>query len=418
MKTVLKISTSVVIAFFLLGGNFSGRAKIPEISKNINEFSIEFLKQNAKAPGAPTNAIMSPQSIYYCLAMSYVASGGETRKELAKTCHFPDDNKLLERDIQTLRRGMLKNKNKNINVKIANSLWLDKNRASFSEDYIKEIKEAFWASVSDLDFSKKEETSGIVNSWVAKKTNGRINNIVSPEDFDSEYSPDSEKIAALLLLNVVYFKADWGHRFNKSNTKEKNFHIDTDNKTKTMMMYQNSEFYCSENDNFKFLKLPYIGNSYSMYVVLPKEITPIEKLMDEISTDMIKEMESRAYPMEVDILLPKFKMKNRLDVKTSLEAMGEKTAFDIKAADFDKMINKTQDGLRIYIRKIVQEAWIEVNEKGTEAAAVTEADTSCEGSAKPVTFHADHPFLFLIVHNQSKSILFGGWISNPDKLKE
>lgn len=184
------------------------------------------------------------------------------------------------------------------------------------------------------------------------------------------------------------------------------------------MMYQNSEFYCSENDKLKFLKLPYIGNSYSMYVILPKEITPIEKLMDEISTDMIKEMESRAYPMEVDILLPKFEMKNRLDVKTSLEAMGTKTAFDVKTADFDKMINKTQDNFRIYIRKIVQEAWIEVNEKGTEAAAVTMAAGGGEGNTERGTFHADHPFLFLIVHNQSKSILFGGWISNPDKLKE
>lgn len=424
MKTVLKISTSVAIVFFLLGTNFSDRIKIPEISKNINEFSIAFLKQNAKASGAPANAIMSPQSIYFCLAMSYIASGGDTRKELAKTCRFPDDNKLLEWNIQVLRRHLLNDKN--IDVRIANSAWLDKNRANFRKDYIEEVKKNFGASISDINFSKKEKACDIVNSWAAENTNGRIRNIVSPQDFGSNDLPLFRNGAALLLANAVYFKADWGSRFDKSDTEEKTFHLSKTSTTPTMMMHQNSLLRYSEDDKFKFLELPYIGNTYSMYVILPKEITPMEKLMDGINANMISNMEFNAHRAQVDTIFPKFEMKNRLDVKDSLEAMGVKTPFEWNSADFDKMINKTPDALRIYIKKIMQDAWIETNEKGTEAAAITTSSHFSVGCAadidgpfyKRVIFHADHPFLFLIVHNQSKSILFGGWISNPDKLKE
>lgn len=417
IKTISKIFVSVTILFFLLGANFSELIKVPDISKRINKFSIAFLKQNAQASDAPANTIMSPQSIFHCLAMSYIASGGDTRKELASVCRFSESNEELARDIQELRQQLLKDKQ--IDVRIANSAWLNSSRADFRKDYVNEVEKSFGSSISSIDFREKEKSSNIVNAWAAKNTNEKINNVVSPEDFESINLPFFKNGTALLLANVVYFKADWGSCFNKSDTEEKTFHIDRSAKTKTMMMHQNSLLRYLENDKFKFLELPYIGNTYSMHVILPKEIIPIKKLMEEITSEMINEMEGRAYTAQVDTLFPKFEMQNRLDVKDSLKAMGIKAAFD-SSVDFDKMINNRLDAFAIYISKIRQDAWIEVNEKGTKAAAVTHVIMKMKSLPpyyKHVTFHADHPFLFLIVHNQSRSILFGGWVSNTDEFK-
>ena len=188
-------------------------------------------------------------------------------------------------------------------------------------------------------------------------------------------------------------------------------------------MHQRSVFRYSENEKLRFLELPYIESLYSMYVFLPKEPIGIKEIMKSVTLEQIVDLKQRAFNQKVDVLLPKFEMTRHFGVKKILPAMGVKSAFSNQNADFDRMIIKKYEAFRIYITEIYQDVRIDVHEEGTEAAAATSTVHFSFGcSAAPprmlVEFHADHPFLYMIVHNESHSILFAGWMSNPEKIAQ
>ncbi len=398
--------------------------EIPEISRQINEFTIDLLKHDADNKNAPFNSILSPQSVFHGLAMSYIASAGETGREMAAVCHFPDDKKLLLQSLTDLRRQLQSTaKHKRIDVSIANSLWMDETYAKFRDEYIDEVQETFDASLYYVKFAQKARACKYINKWVSDKTRGKIQKSVSPEDFNSRSEPGIIDEPALVSISAVYFKADWNTRFDKSSTRKLPFLVNASRTEETMMMHQRSQLPYSENDKVKFLEIPYIDGVYSMYVILPKELISIRELTGIINTGMLVDLKRNAFTREVDVLLPKFEIKKHLAVKNTLSGMGVKSAFDKQKADFDKMIIKNPEAFRIYISEIYHDAWIDVHEEGTEAAAATTTvhysfGCSAPYSFPPEQFHADHPFIFMIVHNQSRSILFTGWISSPEKLEQ
>jgi len=411
---------------FLLGASpaLNRDPDIPEISKRINEFTVDLLKHNANSENAPANTILSPQSIFHCLAMSYIASDGNTKKELADVCHFPDDKRQLLQPLADLRRQFNASaKHKQIDVSLANSLWLDETYADFRKDYVKEVQDAFGASLYRVKFEQKAQVSKDINEWISEKTHGKIQKGVNPEDFSSRSEPGVIDEPGLVSVNAVYFKADWDSQFDKASTRKQPFHISGSKTEEAMMMHQCSRLPYSENDIVKFLEIPYIDGIYSMYIILPKDIISIKGLMEIIDNKMIVDLKRKTFDREVDVLLPKFELKSHLDVKDTLSKMGIKSAFDKQKADFDKMIVKKPEAFRIYISEIYHDAWVDVHEEGTEAAAATTTvhfslGCSAPCSLPPKQFHADHPFIFMIVHNQSHSILFSGWISNPKELAQ
>jgi len=138
-----------------------------------------------------------------------------------------------------------------------------------------------------------------------------------------------------------------------------------------------------------------------------------------VGAEMIERLKRAAVPHEVDILFPKFEMTCHVRVKDVLSKMGVKAVFNKSQADLEGMVAKSSEGFRVYINEIYHDAWIDVHEEGTEAAAATSTiHYGCSAPPKPMhaEFHADHPFLFLIVHNESRSILFAGWVSDPREL--
>lgn len=270
---------------------------------------------------------------------------------------------------------------------------------------------------------EKERTSDDINNWVSGKTFGKIHKSVAPCDFKSRSRPGIIDEPALITVNTVYFTADWDSRFDKSATRKRTFHFDKVTTAKAPMMHQRSLLTYSENERLKFLELPYIDNHYSMYVILPKEVIGIPELMKNMTMDQIVELRRRAFVHEVDVLLPKFEMKSHLGAREALSAMGVKSAFSNRKADFDKMIIKKIEAFRMYITEIHHDTWIDVHEEGTEAAAATSTEHFSFGCSAPhrpmpAQFHADHPFLFIIVHNESLSILFAGWISKPERIAQ
>jgi len=414
------LSVGVMAVFVVGAGDLEGPSlAIPEISQRINAFSFDLLKRQARGGQMPENLICSPQSIYHGLAMSYVASGGKTRAELAKALHFPEDNQVLLNDLGKLRKDLKSSGNRRgSEMNMANALWFDERFAKFRSEYLKPVEKSFGASIERIDFGDADGASGRINAWVSKMTKGRIKESVEPGDFASRSRPGVIDEAALVAVNAVYFKSDWGSRFDKAATRNRPFHVNGQREVEVPMMSQSSMLRYAETDEFKWLELPYIGREYSMHVVMPKEVLGIKDLMQRLSLEKLMVLTRRAHPMDVDAWLPKFELKSQVPADALISDMGVKDAFSSTEADFDRMIIKTPDAYRIYISKIRHDAWIEVNEKGSEAAAASSVmhfSIGCSVSMMPrkVEFHADRPFVFLIVHNESRSVLFTGWVSNP-----
>ncbi len=272
--------------FLLLGASPPppAGAEISELGKRINAFTFDVLRQSAGGEDAAPNTILSPQSIYHGLAMNYVASGGETRKELAETCHFPDDNQELLEGLTELRGQLHAGaKHERVDMSMANSMWLDETYADFREEYQKLVQEAFAASLHRVKFAQKEAVSTEINRWIAGKTRGKIQEGVAPEDFDSRSGGGVIDEPGMVSVNAIYFKADWGSRFDVGASRNLPFHVDASREVEAMMMHQSSLLNYSENDEAKFLEIPYIDEAYSMYVILPKETLGVKALMDVVT---------------------------------------------------------------------------------------------------------------------------------------
>jgi serpin B len=425
LRKSLKMTLLYVLAMLFLMGSGPRRppnGEIPEISDRINAFTLDLLKRYAQGDEAGQNAILSPQSIFHGLAISYVASGGQTRKELARVLHFPDDDGKLLKDLADLRGQFEATaKHKKADVVMANALWLDSTYAEFRKDYTQKVEKAFSASLHSTKFADGAEASDEINHWVSEKTHGKITGTVGPDDFRSQSWLGEINEPALVSVNAVYFKADWGSRFEKGETRDRPFHASAAKTENTPMMHQRSLLPYAESNEFQFLEIPYMDGQYSMYLLLPRKILGVKDLMSHVTARTMIDLERTSIDRAVDVLLPKFEVARHYDVKNQLTKMGVSRAFDKGKADFVRMIVPKREAFLVYLSEIYHDTWIKVHEEGTEAAAVTTTvhySVGCSASKEPppADFHADHPFLFAIVHNQSNSILFAGWIANPDGL--
>ena len=394
--------------------------EIPEASRRINAFTFDLLHRHAARTNAPANAVLSAQSIYHSLAMSYVASGGKTRAELSRAVGFPLDHAGLLKDLKKLREDLHRKpeRGRGPQLVMANSCWLDDRIAVYRKEYLRQIEEFFDVEPEQVAFAEPEKAAARINRWVSKQTRGRIKTVVQPEDFASRSVGQILDEAAFVLVNAVWFKGAWQNGFKKEDTASKPFHVDETTTTAAPMRQKRGNFLYAEDEDFQLLELPYQNFTYSMYVLLPRKPAAVETWLPKVTQDSLLKMMSAALERSVDVVLPKFESRCHLDAMEMLQSMGVREAFDREAANFDWMIHKRREAFRIYISTCVHEAWMSVEEEGSEGAAATSAthrSIGCVAKAPrdPVLFQADHPFLYLIVHNESRSILFSGWFSDP-----
>lgn len=394
--------------------------EIPEVSRRINAFTFDLLHRHAARTNAPANAVLSAQSIYHGLAMSYVASGGKTRAELSRAVGFPLDHVGLLKDLKKLREDLHRKpeRGRGPQLVMANACWLDDRFAKYRKEYLRQIEEYFDVEPERISFAEADRAADRINRWASKQTRGRIKSVVKPEDFASRSRDQIVNEAAFVLVNAVWFKGAWQNSFMKDLTAPMPFHVDETTTTPAPMMQKRGKYLYAENEDFQLLELPYQNFTYSMYVLLPRKPAAVEAWLPKITPDSLLKMMSAALERSVDVVLPRFESRCHLDVLELLQSMGVRDAFDDQAANFDWMIHKRLEAFRIYISTCVHEAWMSVDEEGSEGAAATSATHRSFGCVAkvhrdPVLFQADHPFLYLIVHNQSRSILFSGWFSDP-----
>ena len=335
------------------------------------------------------NVCLSPLSAQFALAMLANGAEGETKEEICKTL-------VSCTDVNEYYRMLLakNSKSEGFEINTANSIWINSN-LSVKETFIAKNKEYYDATVEVTKFNKG--TLQRVNDWCKKKTNGKIPSILN----------DIRPSDMMFLINALYFNASWVNPFNKENTRKENFTTEKDNVVEVDMMKQRENMLYHSNEMFDITVKRYKGN-YSMLLALPKEGIRCDIAADTLMQNIDKYL-SEMEMYNVELLLPKFTTEFGSSLKEVMEQQGIIKAFGIGAE------LKGISDAPLCVDNIIQKTYINVDEEGTEAAAVT-AIIAKLTSMRPqnnVTMKLDRPFVYVIIDNENHEVLFVGKVGNP-----
>jgi serpin B len=392
---------------------------IQEVVDTNNQFAFELYSELNKDPEQQgKNIFYSPYSISAALAMTYEGAKGQTADEIKSVFHFPE-NSTLRPNFAAIYNSINEG-GKAYELRTGNALWAQQDYP-FLEDYLDRVERYYGGKAANVDFIKETEKSRqTINSFIEEQTNNRIKNLIPQGILDY--------LTRLVLTNAIYFKGTWEWEFDKSETQERNFKITPENVVKVDMMYMSpdkTEFNYANLEKLQILELPYKGDKISMLILLPKqgegydintgEMVAFDYTLEdiELSTEKLEEYKTKMQLTKLDgIYLPKFEFETKYFMENVLSALGMPTAFSTQA-DFSGM-DGTKD---LFISSVIHQAFVKVDEQGTEAAAAT-AVVMEEEIAMPMPmpsniFRADHPFVFLIQEKDTGNILFLGKVLNP-----
>lgn len=347
------------------------------------------------------NIFISPSSIAIALAMTYNGAMEETKASMEKTLEF---NGMTMEEVNEANKKLLDylgNTEEKVELSVANSLWCRPD-IKFEEDFISRCKDNYFAEISN-----NFQVSAI-NGWVKEKTKGKIDKVL-------DRIPDN---AILYLINAIYFKGIWTFEFDKEKTQDLDFNLPDGSKKKHPMMSQSGSFNYYRGDKFQAINLPYGEENYSMYLFLPDEDSGLEEFHSKLNKENWENWMSGFNMMEGDIIMPRFTFEYEVLLNTVLSSMGMEIAFDENLANFRGMAIPPRDE-NIFIQKVLHKTFVEVNEEGTEAAAVTVVEMGLTESVaeEPERFYmlVDRPFFFVIRDNKTGLILFMGSVLEPEE---
>ncbi len=410
MKVLSKIITAIIIVFFFSCEKENSENNIPELKltksgevllENSNQFGIELLDVINKDSEADENLFISPLSISFAFGMALNGAEGDTYDEIAQVFHFDDLSKdEINENFKSII-SLLKELDDKVVMDVANSIWSD-DGFPVKQDFIDVNKTYFDAEVNTLDF-RSDEAADIINEWVKTKTNDKIDKIIDEIGAD----------VVMYLINAIYFNGTWKYEFDKEQTEEGAFYQENGNVLDNVLyMKQEAKIKYTENDFFRGAELPYGDGAFSMYVLLPNTNVTTGDLIDELKENGWGNYNNQfAYNKDVYVEFPKLKFSYDRELKKDLITLGMSKPF--ADADFSAISD-----LAIEISKVIHKSFVEVNEEGTEAAAVTAIEfeyTSVGGSEQKDLFYfqVNKPFLFIIQENSSNSLLFIGKVEKP-----
>src|SRR5215813_5844445 len=368
-----------------------------------NEFGFDLFQQ-LKRQAANKNIFFSPLSVTMALAMAYNGAEGETKQAMARALRIqgPEDQGM---DLAELNRESadllhtLKSADPKIELAIANSIWARRGMR-FNEDFLARNRRFYGAEFSTLNFSDPKSTETI-NKWVNTNTKGKIDKIIDQIDAQQ----------VMFLINAVYFKGQWRKRFEKSRTQTQPFHLLGDQQKQVPMMSQSGNYLYFRGDKFQAVSLPYGAGGASLYLFLPDPGSSLDDFLKGLSLQKWEEWEKNFHDAPGDVKLPRFKPDYESTLNQALSNLGMDVAFTPRA-DFSGMRAERD----LFISEVKHKAIVEVNEEGTEAAAVTSVGLTSFGIAhlpQRFTFIADRPVLMAIRDAQTGAILFMGAVMEP-----
>jgi len=375
---------------------------IEKLAEGNNQFALDLYEKIKQ--GSDGNVFFSPYSISTALAMTYAGARGETAEQMAEVLNFNLPEEDLHRAFGKLQSDLQADKQKKkFELHIANALWGQKGY-KFLDEFLDLTRENYGAGLKEVNFVREtEKARKTINEWVEEKTRDKIKDLIKPGVLN--------KLTRLVLTNAIYFKGLWLIQFDKEKTKEAQFSVKPQKTVQVPMMYVKEDFKYFSNDEAQIIELPYKGEQLSMLVFLPKEKGGLKSMEKSLTLRNIRKWTNKLQKQEVIVYLPRFKfVAGPIELRGVLSDMGMKNAFaPPPVADFSGMTGSKD----LFISNVVHKAFVDVNEEGTEAAAATGVVMKITAIIENIIFRADHPFIFVIQDNSSKSILFIGRVVNP-----
>jgi len=367
------------------------------LAESSNGFALDLFKALDQQESG--NLFFSPLSVQYALSMTLNGAMEETFTSIKDVLNASDLNEHeINQAIQTLTDFLLQ-VDKEVLLTIANSIWYEE-KLTAAETFRKAMQEYYNAEIKGLNF-KSTESVDIINQWVNDKTEGLIKELINeiPED------------AVMYLVNAIYYKAQWMYPFDDKKTENAPFYLANGQQIEVPMMYSNEvkvDYFSDEGVDV--INIPYGNGQYSMLVLLPKQGKTTEDIIKVMNENSMESWESSVTPTEVELFMPKFKIEYKALLNETLSDMGMEIAFTDRA-DFTRLFEE-QYGLMI--SKVIHKAVIEVNEEGTEAAAVTGVEVSLTSlPPEKLVLTLNRPFIFFIKEKHTGAVLFAGKLADP-----
>ncbi len=394
-----------LLALSLLVTPAHAQQAAPPLVQAENAFALDLYGKLRQQPG---NLFFSPSSVSSALSMVYVGAKGGTAAEIAQVLHLPPGQSQAD-FLKAVPPPVTAAQSDAFQLHTANALW-GAQGYTFHHAFIASIKTSFGGALYPTDFNNPDAASGKINAWVSGQTQGKIPNLINPEDL----TPDTR----LVLTNAIYFKAAWNQPFDKSATDQEPFHPAPGQNVNAAMMHMTASFPLTQADGEQILTMPYRGGDAAMVVVLPTRPDGLPSLEATLTPQELTGWLSNSSSTLVDVTFPKFTSSSGFNLNAVLQSLGMENSFNPAKANFTGIASDPAHPL--YIGAVIHQAYIGVDESKTEAAAATavemlEATAEAPPEITPISFTADHPFLYLIRDNATGAILFMGRVENPSE---
>jgi serpin B len=401
MRTISKILLCIILLSGVLAGHMVnaqyGTEGSPMAQSN-NTFAFN-LYQRVKEEDR--NLIFSPYSISQALGMLYLGAGGTTRQQIAETLALP-----APEDIDFIELGSIMNappayEEVLFQLNVANSLWAQQGYA-LHPDYVNSLSEYYGVQLEEVDFAAPDQTAQIINQWVSEQTQDKIQNLVDPSSLDP--------LTRLILVNAIYLNAGWALMFDENGTEDAPFTLLDGTQVTVPMMHQDNQHTYVGTETYQVVQLDYQQPNFAMIVILPDQ-GQFEAVEAMLSNEFFETLRTQLFmSYNLKLALPRFKYDTSLDLAETLSDMGMPAAFSADA-DFSGI---SDEGL--FVNGVIHQAYISVDEKGTEAAAATEIGMGGGGPPnEPIIFNANRPFIYIVYEYRSGAILFIGRVVDPSQ---
>jgi serine protease inhibitor len=381
------------------GAPNSGPSEPPNsvpVTPGITKLGFDLLARLARSD-ADKNVFISPASIALALAMTWNGAAGSTNRAMAKVLGLTDTTQAAVNASYRRLLSALPGSDTALQLDIANSLWLHKGYP-FNPDFLQADRQTFAAEIDNLDFNQDAVVR--INDWVNQKTRGKITRII--EQINPIYD-------IMFLVNAVYFKGSWSRAFDSAVPGP--FTLAGGETRQVPMMSQSGRYLHLRGPGFEAAALPYGSGQAAMYVFLPDPGVSIDSLVRELRSRNWDSWRKEFSNEKGSVRLPRFKFEYETELKEALSALGMAEAFG-GHADFSRMTSMP----KAYISEVIHKTYVEVNEKGTEAAAVTSVRVSF-GAIQPrepeFSLVVDRPFLVMVYNSAADAALFVGAVRNP-----
>ena len=375
-------------------------AETKQLIRSDNQFGIKLFKQVIAGQSSDTNTLVSPLSVSLALAMTYNGAAGDTKTAMEETMHLEG---LTKQQINESYRSLMKellSVDPKVTMELAQSIWYHQD-FSVEEDFLNVNREYYDAQVEPLDFCAPDAVD-IINQWCSDQTHGKIQEIL-------DRIPDE---AVMYLINALYFNGTWKYEFDPTLTDRQPFYLNDGSEITTDMMHMEGDVSYQYNELFQAVELPYGRGNYTMVCLMPNQDIGVDGLAEQMTGEKWDQWMQSFEKRGCYLSLPKFKFKFFDLLNEPLQKMGMAVAFDRYNADFSGINPLVQ----LYINRVLHKTFIEVDEKGTEAAAVTAVEVarlSASGGSGTLQVTFDRPFLFAIREVSTGTIVFMGKVENP-----